>query len=39
MTANIYNNLFNAILLPLRTVRLRKRESYVQAEERRKLAA
>jgi MFS family permease len=30
MTANIYNNLFNAILLPLRSVRLKARESYVQ---------
>jgi MFS family permease len=39
MTANIYNNLFNTILLPLRSVRVRKRESYVQAEAPRKKAA
>ena len=39
MTANIYNNLFNAILLPLRTVRMRKRESYVQSRDERKMAA
>jgi hypothetical protein len=28
MTANIYNNLFGAILLPLRAVGLRRRESF-----------
>jgi MFS family permease len=39
MSANIYNNLFNAILLPLRTVRLKRRESYVQSDEPRRLAA
>lgn len=32
MTANIYNNLFNAALLPLRLMRVGRRESYVQAE-------
>jgi MFS family permease len=29
MTANIYNNLFNAILMPLRFLRVQARESYV----------
>ena len=28
MSANIYNNLFNAILLPLRSVRVKRAESY-----------
>jgi hypothetical protein len=39
MTANIYNNLFNAILLPLRSVRVKRRESYVQAEHPKRAAA
>ena len=34
MTANIYNNLFSAILLPLRVVGLRKRESFNAASAR-----
>lgn len=33
MTANIYNNVFSAILLPLRSLGISKRESYVEAEE------
>ena len=33
MSANIYNNLFNAILMPLRSVRVKMRESYVQGKE------
>jgi len=32
MTANIYNNLYSAILLPLRSVRVKRRESYVQRD-------
>jgi MFS family permease len=39
MTANIYNNLFNAILLPLRSVRVKKRESYVQSGDTKRRAA
>jgi MFS family permease len=30
MTANIYNNLFNAVLQPARFLRMRRRESYVE---------
>jgi MFS family permease len=30
MAANIYNNLFNAVLLPLRSIRLKVQESYVE---------
>ena len=33
MTANIYNNLFSAVLQPLRHLRLAKRESYVEADQ------
>jgi hypothetical protein len=31
MTANIYNNLFHGIFQPLRTLRVRLRESYIPA--------
>jgi MFS family permease len=33
MTANIYNNLFNAVLQPVRFLRVKLRDSYVENEE------
>ncbi len=33
MTANIYNNLFNAMMLPARMLRIGKKESYPEADE------
>jgi hypothetical protein len=36
MTANIYNNAFNAMLMPLRALRLTDRESYPEADELKK---
>lgn len=36
MTANIYNNLFNAMLLPMRMLRANARESYPESDELKK---
>ena len=35
MTANIYNNLFSGILMPLRVLRLKPRESYTTEQQTR----